>query len=94
MRFKFLLATLFLSLSTAVMAESADDAIKAAKAAQKEASTLGFEWRDMGKTIKKAEAAAKEGKEKKAIKLANKITGQIEAIRKQAELSKTAGPTF
>jgi hypothetical protein len=94
MKLKFLLATLLLALSTGVMAESAQDAIKAAKAAQKEASSLGFEWRDMGKTIKKAEAAAKEGKDKKAIKLANKITGQIAMIRKQAELGKTAGPTF
>ncbi len=94
MKFKFLLATLTLALSTGAMAESATDAIKAAKAAKKEASSLGFEWRDMGKTIKKAEAAAKAGKDKKAIKLANKITGQILAIRAQAELSKTAGPTF
>jgi len=94
MKFKFLLATLTPALSTGAMAESAMDAIKAAKAAQKEASSLGFEWRNMGKTIKKAEAAAKAGKDKKAIKLANKISGQIIAIRAQAELSKTAGPTF
>lgn len=93
-RLKFLLATLTLALSTTVMASSADDAIAAAKAAQKEAKSLGFEWRDMGKTIKKAEAAAKEGKEKKAIKLANKIAGQIDAIRAQAKLAETAGPTF
>ena len=93
-RIKFLLATLTLALSTGVMAESAMEAIKAAKAAQKEASSLGFEWRDMGKTIKKAEEAAKEGNDKKAIKLANKIAGQIAAIRVQAELAKTAGPTF
>ena len=94
MKFKFLLAALTLTLSTGAMAESAMDAIKDAKAAQKEASSLGFEWRDMRKTIKQAEAAAKEGKDKKAIKLANKITGQILAIRAQAELAKTAGPTF
>ena len=94
MKFKFLLATMMLALSTTVMAQSADDAIKAAKAAQKEASSLGFEWRDMAKTIKKAEKAAKDGKDKKAIKLANKITSQIEAIRAQAKLAETAGPTF
>lgn len=94
MKFKLLLATLTLALSTGVMAETAEEAIKAAKAAQKEASSLGFEWRDMAKTIKSAEKAAKEGKDEKAIKLANKISGQIVAIRAQAELSKTAGPTF
>jgi len=94
MKFKFLLATLTLALSTGAMAQSAADAIKTAKAAQKEASSLGFEWRDMGKTIKKAEAAAKAGKDKKAIKLANKISGQVVAIREQAKLAKTAGPTF
>ena len=94
MKFKFLLATLTLALSTTVMAQSADDAINAAKAAQKEAKSLGFEWRDMGKTIKKAEAAAKDGKDKKAIKLANKIASQIDAIRAQAKLAESAGPTF
>lgn len=94
MKFKLLLATLTLALSSGAMAESAADAIKAAKAAQKEASSLGFEWRDMGKTIKKAEKAAEAGKEKKAIKLANEIAVQIVAIRAQAEVSKTAGPTF
>ena len=94
MKFKLLLATLTLALSSGAMAESAADAIKAAKAAQKEASSLGFEWRDTGKTIKKAEKAAKAGDEKKAIKLAKIITDQIEAVRVQAEVSKTAGPTF
>lgn len=94
MKFKVLLATLTLCLSTGVMADSAKDAIDAAKAAQKEAKSLGFEWRDMGKTIKKAEAAAKDGKNKKAIKLANKISGQLDAIRAQAKLAETAGPTF
>ena len=66
MKFKFLLATLTLALSTGAFAESAAEAIKTAKAAQKEASTLGFEWRDMGKTIKSAEKAAKAGKDKKS----------------------------
>jgi len=94
MKFKFLLATLTLALSTTVMAQTADEAIAAAKAAQKEASSLGFEWRDMKKTIKQAEKAAKDGKEKKAIKLANKIASQIVAIRAQAKLAETAGPTF
>ena len=94
MKLKFVLATIVLTFSANVMAESAADAIKAAKAAQKEASSLGFEWRDMGKHIKKAEAAAKEGKEKKAIKFAKKVSSQIVAIRAQAELAKTAGPTF
>jgi len=94
MKFKMLFAALTLCFSTGVMAESSADAIKAAKAAQKEAKSLGFEWRDMGKTIKKAEKAAADGKDKKAIKLANKIAGQIEAIRVQAKLAETAGPTF
>lgn len=94
MKLKLLLATLALSLSTGVFADAAMDAIKAAKAAQKEAAGLGFEWRDMGKTIKKAEKLAKEGKADKAIKLANMITNELGAIKKQAALAKTAGPRF
>lgn len=76
------------------MAGGAEDAIAAAKKSQKEAKAAGFEWRDMGKKIKKAEALAKEGKEKKAIKVANTIASQIEAIKKQAKLAQTAGPNF
>ncbi|WP_299880405.1 hypothetical protein [uncultured Cocleimonas sp.] len=94
MKFKFLLATLIFSLSSAVMAGGAQDAIDAAKKAQKEASAVGMEWRDMGKTIKNAEAAAKDGKEKKAIKLANIVVMQSKESLKQAELAKTAGPRF
>lgn len=99
MKLKLVLATLMFSLttlsfSTAAVAGSAKDAIAAAKKAQKEAASLGFEWRDMGKMIKKAEKLAKDGKDKKAIKIANEVAGQITVIRKQAELAKTAGPHF
>lgn len=99
MKLKLTLATLALSLSTALssLAVASDDpaaSIKAAKAAQAEAKKLGFEWRDMGKNIKKAEALAKEGKNKKAIKIASNIAGQLDAIKKQAELAKTAKPHF
>jgi len=99
MKSKLVLATLMfslttLSLSTAAVAGGSKDAIAAAKKAQKEAAALGFEWRDMGKMIKKAEALAKEGKDKKATKIANVVAGEIVAIRKQAEVAKTAGPHF
>jgi len=75
-------------------ADNAEDAIKAAKESQAAAKKLGFEWRDMGKMIKKAEALAKEGKSDKAMSIANTIAAQIDAIKKQAELAKTAGPQF
>ena len=92
MKYKYLLAVLVLSVSSVVMAGSAEDAIAAAKAAQKEANTVGFEWRDMNKTIKKAEEAAKEGKADKAVKLANEVVQQSKEAVKQAEIAKTAGP--
>ena len=95
MKLKFLLATLAFSLTTSVaMAGGAADAISAAKAAQKEAKSVGFEWRDMGKMIKKAEKLAKEGKSKKAIKIANTVVMHGKAAMKQAALAKTAGPRF
>ena len=88
-------------LSTGVNASDINDAnkdaksaINKAKAAQKEAAKLGFEWRDTGKIIKKAEAAAKDGKDQKAIQLANSITQQLASVRKQAAIAKTAGPRF
>jgi type II secretory pathway component PulJ len=97
MKVKIVLATLLFavgSLSTSAFADGASDAIAAAKKSQKEAKALGFEWRDMGKMIKKAEALAKDGKTDKAIKIAKTIAAQIEPIKKQAELAKTAGPRF
>lgn len=95
MKLKLILVALTLSFSSiSIASDSAEDAIKMAKAAQKEASALGFEWRDMRKNIKKAEAAAAKGNNKKAIKLAKIVSGQLEAIRKQAELAKNAGPNF
>ncbi len=97
MKYKVILATIMLAVSsfaTTAFADDVSDAIDAAKKSQKEAKALGFEWRDMGKMIKKAEALAKDGKKDKAIKLAKKVAAQIEPIKKQAELAKTAGPRF
>ena len=94
MKLKILLATLALTLSSGAMANKTTDAIDAAKKAKKAAAAVGFEWTSMGKLIKKAEAAAKKGKDKKAIKLANNVVSQSKAALKQAELAKTAGPRF
>ena len=94
MRTKIMLIAFTLAFTTGVLATELGDAIKQAKAAQKEAASLGFEWRDTGKIIKNAEVAAKEGNDKKAIKLANIITDQIGSVRKQAAIAKNAGPRF
>jgi len=91
---KIMLIAFAIAFTTGVLATEVDDAIKQAKAAQQEAASLGFEWRDTGKTIKKAEAAAKKGNDEKAIKLANIIIDQIAAVRKQAAIAKKAGPRF
>ena len=97
MKLKLALATLALSLTsltTPAMADDAGDAIKAAKAAQKEVAAAGFEWTKTGKMIKKAEALAKDGKKKKAIKVANVAEMHSKAGLKQAALAKSAGPRF
>lgn len=49
---------------------TAENAIAAAKAAQKHAASVGGEWRDTGKMIAKAEALLKEGKTEEAMKMA------------------------
>ena len=87
MKLKILLATLALTLSSGAMANKTTDAIDAAKKAKKAAAAVGFEWTSRGKLIKKAEAAAKKGKDKKAINLANNVVIQSKAARKQAELA-------
>lgn len=58
-------------------------AIANAKAEMKKASSLGYLWRDTGKILKKAEAAAKKGDESKAVKLANEARSQAEMAVKQ-----------
>lgn len=94
-----LLITLALSLSA--VADTASDnkakaatAIKNAQTSQKNAKSVGFEWRDMGKMIKKAVAAQKAGKYVKAVKTANAVVRQGNEALKQAELAKMAGPRF
>ena len=91
---KILLASLLVSFSSLAMADATSDAIDAAKKGRKAAAAVGFEWKSMGKMIKKAEAAAKDGKSKKAIKIANTVLAHSKAALKQAEVAKTAGPTF
>jgi hypothetical protein len=64
-------------LATANAADmSAEAAIAAAKDAQKQAASVGGEWRDTGKMIKKAEALLKEGKTKEAAKMAEAAEAQ------------------
>ncbi len=55
---------------------SAEDAIAAAKAAQKQARSVGGEWRDIGKMIKKAKKLLKAGKTEAAVKLAEEAEAQ------------------
>ena len=57
-------------------AEAFEQSLQAAKAAQKRAASVKGEWRDTGKLIKKAQAAAKEGNYEKAIKLADEARRQ------------------
>ena len=55
---------------------SAEASIAAAKDAQKQAKSVGGEWRDTGKMIKKAGKLLKEGKNKEAAKLAQEAEAQ------------------
>lgn len=70
------------------MSPEAEIAISGAKAANKKAKAVGYEWRDTGKLLKKAEAAAKKGDSDKAIKMANKAKSEAMMAVKQYELEK------
>ena len=65
-----------LAFTFSVHAGEAEDAIMAAKAAQKSAKSVGGEWRDTGKMIKKAEALLADGNTEKAIKQARMAEAQ------------------
>ena len=72
----------------------ASSAIVAAKHETKRAKAKGYEWRDTGKLIKKAEKAAKAGDFNTAVKLANKAKNQSTMAIAQAEAQKNAGPNL
>jgi len=67
-------------------------AIMAAEAENKKAKKVKFEWRDTGKIIKKAKAAAKDGEFDEAVKQANKAKKQAQMAMQQYKASKRAGP--
>ena len=69
-------------------------AIDEAIAANKKADELGFQWRDAGKFIEEAKAAAEAGDNEKALALANKAKTQGELGYEQAMSEKNAGPRF
>lgn len=62
--------------SGSALAGPAEDAIADAKEAQKQANSVGGEWRDTKKMIKKAEKLLKAGKAEQAEKLAREAEAQ------------------
>ena len=62
--------------SSGAFAGPADDAIADAKEAQKQADSVGGEWRDTGKMIKKAEELLAAGKADEAEQLAREAEAQ------------------
>ena len=66
--------------------------LAAADAARKKAASIGGEWRDIGKILKKAKAALKAGNADECVKLANKALrqGEIGYAQALAEQTKQA----
>lgn len=64
--------------------------ISAARAENKKAKKVGFEWRDTGKFIKQAKKAGG----KKCVKLANKARSQAILAQQQAKDQANASPRF
>ncbi len=77
-------------MATATAGHQAVEAIAAAKSAQKKAASVGGEWRDTGKMIKKAEQLLADDKWEEAVKLAKKaeaqgVLGHAQAIAQTAD---------
>lgn len=68
--------------------------IAVASAENKKAKKVGFEWRDTGKMIKKAEKLNAKGKSKDSIALAKKAKEQALNAQQQAKDQANAGPNF
>ena len=91
----FIAATLVLAACSAPQKytnKDAASAIAAAEATNKKAKKAEFEWRDTGKIIKQAKAAAKAGQFDDAVKKANKAKKQAEMALQQAKMAKKARP--
>ncbi len=67
-------------------------AVKSAKAEQKKAKKVGFEWRDIGKFLKTADKKYKAGDVKGAMKLVAKAKEQSLLGQQQAKDQANAGP--
>ncbi len=90
-----LASALLLSVSVSVQATPADDAIADAKISMKKVNKVGYLWRDTGKILKKAEAAANKGDNDKAVKLARQAEEQAkDAYAQYDRYYKDAGPRF
>ncbi|MES9906117.1 MAG: hypothetical protein ABW168_25995 [Sedimenticola sp.] len=77
------------------MATKAAEAIAVAKTSLKKAASVQSQWRDSGKVVKKAEAAAKKGDYKTAIKLAARAADEGEmAYQQGAEQSELYIPPY
>jgi ABC-type uncharacterized transport system YnjBCD substrate-binding protein len=73
---KVILFATALAFTISVNAGEAEEAIAAARAAQKSAAKVGGEWRDIRKLIKSAERLLAKGKHQQAIKQAQKAEAQ------------------
>lgn len=74
-----------------------NDAMSAITAAEHEtarASKVGYEWRDTGKLIKKAQEAMKKEEYDKAVKLANEAKMQSSLALEQQKQQANAGPRY
>jgi hypothetical protein len=90
-----LASALLLSVSVSVQATPAADAIADAKISMKKVNKVGYLWRDTGKILKKAEAAANKGDNDGAVKLARQAEEQAKDAYAQYErYYKDAGPRF
>ncbi|RMG49832.1 MAG: SoxXA-binding protein [Gammaproteobacteria bacterium] len=71
-----------------------EETLKAVEAERKKAASVGGEWRDIGKIIKKAKAAAAKGDFDKASKLLEEARFQARMGYQQAMEQRNAGPRY
>jgi starvation-inducible outer membrane lipoprotein len=98
-KFALLAAAALLTISACASGpvHTKNDALSAITAAEhetKRARSVGYEWRDTGKIIKKAKAALKKGDYDTAVKLANKAKRQSTHALQQYQEQKNAGPRY
>lgn len=94
MKKSLIIAALTVAIGACATGPDPAPVIAEAEKEMKAAKSMNYLWRDTGKILKQAKAAAKDGDNEKANKLAKKALSQAKLAQQQAKDNKNAKPVY